>query len=67
MLTPALDLQEMANLGPPGQKRTPSIPADKKADAERLRTEGKSYRDIAAELEVSLGTVSNWLSPKKPQ
>ena len=50
-----------------GKGGRPTIPADKKAEAERLHAEGKSYRDISAELEVSVGTVSNWLSPKKPQ
>ena len=50
-----------------GKGGRPTIPADKRAEAERLRGEGKSYRDIADELDVSVGTVSGWLSPKKPQ
>jgi hypothetical protein len=38
---------------------------EKIAEARRLKQEGFSYRDIAKKLEVSVGMVSSWLSPKQ--
>src|SRR5215469_18095735 len=52
--------QELADhLGKGGR---PAIPADKKAEAQRLRAEGKTYDEIAEILDVSKGTLSNWFS-----
>lgn len=45
----------------------PAIDSDKIAQAHQLKAAGKSYRDIAAALGVSRGTVGNWLSLKETQ
>lgn len=38
---------------------------EKVAEARRLKQEGFSYREIAEKLNVSVGTLSAWLSPKQ--
>ena len=50
-----------------GKGGRPAIGEDKKADAQRLRAEGKTYDEIADTLDVSKGTLSSWFSPKKPK
>jgi len=45
----------------------PTIDSDKVTQAHQLHAAGKSYRDIAATLGVSRGTVGNWLSTPKTQ
>jgi DNA-directed RNA polymerase specialized sigma24 family protein len=41
--------------------------AAKRARAQQLRADGASYRQIADELEVSIGSVSSLLYPRQQQ
>lgn len=40
--------------------------AERRTRAQALRAAGKSYRQIAEELEISIGSVSTLLNPKPP-
>lgn len=41
--------------------------AQRRERAQALRAAGKSYRQIADEMEISIGSVSSLLRPKQPR